>query len=148
VQPVSNIADSEHDKLSGLLDELKRAHREVAVQIAHMDEITSPGSTPDGNAAVRWRISQASMDRRRVSLLVRTALLAGASEPDKASLKAIQQADEELAGRSRAHVTAWPPNKLDADWPGYCEASRLIRSHMSAHITLEQKVLYRMLERR
>jgi hypothetical protein len=150
VQPLrtaSNALDSEHRKFGQLLDELKQAHCKVTAQIANMDAITSPGAKSEGYAAARWRISQASMNRRRASLLARVALIADATEQDKVSLRAIEQADEDLAKRSHAHIAAWAPDRLGADWIGYCSASRRIRLHMLAQISLEQKILYPMLER-
>jgi hypothetical protein len=134
---------------SDALDQLKQAHLRLLAEIANMDAVTR-GSRPDADrySAARWRISQASLIRRRLSLTIRVSLLSTADPQEKATLKALQEAELQSAMRSRAHVGKWSSDKIFRDWAGYCEASRMLRWHMDAHITLERTKLYPMLERR
>ena len=136
------------DALCGILDKLKEAHGDLLAAIANMEAATRTAQPEtDRYTAARWQISQASLKRRQLSLFIRNALIGSASDEDKGALKSLQQLDHESAVRSHAHVTAWPPAKIVRDWTGYCEASRAVRWYMEAHIAMEQKLLYPLLDR-
>ena len=145
---LSSAAQSGPDGLCGLLDKLKDAHSELLAAIADMESATRADRPETGRyTAARWQISQASLKRRRLSLIIRNALIPIAGDPDKAVLKSLQQLDQQNAIRSHAHVNDWPPAKIVRDWAGYCQASRTIRWYMESHVAMEQKLLCPLLER-
>jgi hypothetical protein len=134
----------------GLLTELRGAHYQLRIEIAHLDAATCE-QHPDAArvATARWRLSQASLQRRRISKMIRDALLPVAAEEVNASLQLLQEADHNLQRKSREHVVAWTSerDRFQRDWLGYCEASRLMRRHMDDYLELEQRILYPLIER-
>lgn len=149
MQPaVRNALINSRPMFDSMLAELREAHQQLLAEMANIDALTrAPQPGTEEFATARWRISQANLLRRKLSTTIRDALLLDISEQGKATLKLLQEADQEMMLKSRAHVSSWTTEKIRMNWPGYCEASRLIRWHMDAHIALEQRFLYPILER-
>lgn len=131
-----------------LLAALRDAHADLLVEMANMDLITQ-GRTANSlaYASGRWKISQASLRRRQLAAVARHSLLAAGTDADRAAVRPLEDAEQQMMRRSREHVGSWTIARIDRDWDGYCDASRLIRWHMDAHLLLERKTLFPLLER-
>lgn len=142
---VSEVGGAEAGQL---LAALRDAHAGLRVEIGNMDSITQ-GRTADSlaYASARWKISQASLKRRRLAAAARQFLLAAGTDADGTQLSTLENAEQQMMRRSREHVGKWTIARIDLDWAGYCAASRLIRWHMDAHLLLERKTLFPLIER-
>jgi hypothetical protein len=131
-----------------LLAELQAAHDVLLAAMAVMDAATR-GENPERNlySNARWRLSQASLNRRALWRRIFAHMMAKAGARDAAALQSLQSADVELLQKSAAHVGKWTVDKIEADWRGYCESSRAIRQGMEACIGAEKRVLYPLLKR-
>lgn len=113
-----------------------------------MNEITTSGD-PDrlvySNA--RWRISQASFQRRKLWVDCYRHLRPLVSGSDLTKLESLRLADMELQRSSAAHVERWRPECLQREWAAYCQASSAIRARMNTAIELEKRLLYPLLAR-
>ena len=133
---------------STLLVQLRGAHDALLQEMANLEQVTR-GPLPElaRFAASRWRLSQASLRRRSLSARVVQQLAGRVEGPERENLAAFQQADRGMMQRSAEHVRNWTNEAIVQKWASYCEASRLIRQHMDAHVSLERQLLYPMLER-
>jgi hypothetical protein len=120
----------------------------VREEIAHMERVTSePRFDRDRVTSARWRISQASFKRRKLSagLLKRLGTFVTAAE--KLALKSLQESEHEMQRASQAHVSFWAIEKIEADWSAYCKASRTLRWRMDAYISMAESALCPLVER-
>lgn len=130
-----------------LLVQLSSAHDQLIAEMGNLDAITRrEAAEPADITSGRWRISQASLKRRSLACRVFDFLADRLEGPDLAMLKEVRAADQAMMRRSAAHVGKWTMENICSDWPAYCDASRNIRVHMSAHIQLERQSLYPVLE--
>ena len=131
-----------------LLDDLRTAHQNLVAAMAVLDNLTRGLESDRAQFAnARWRISQASLARRTVWARIFRHLLPRVSTLGAADLASLQSADEEMRLHSSCHVATWTTARIEADWEGYCEASRAIRSRMAACMGAEEAMLYPILER-
>jgi hypothetical protein len=130
----------------GLLAEYEKNHAELLSAMAVMDSVTR-ATLADRNlfSNARWRLSHASFKRRMLWGRIYRRLAPRAGPYQAAALDRIQATDLELIHQSAAHVGKWTTDAVEADWPGYCEASRAIRWKMNAHIGAERRVVYPLL---
>jgi hypothetical protein len=139
---------AEQGTFHSLLTELDEVHRQLVAEMVNIDAVTrGPQPSTEGIAAARWRISQASLRRRLLFNSICGALHPIVNEQERLSLKQLQEADQAMMLRSRVHVSAWLSDGIRGDWAGYCEASRAIRWHIDAYLTVEQRILFPILER-
>ena len=131
-----------------LLAQLNGAHEQLIVEMENLDRITD-GPPPELGelTASRWRISQASLKRRSLAARVYDFLSNRLEGADLQQVKETQAQDQEMMRRSARHVCDWSMQAICRNWQGYCDASHDIRIHMSAHILLERKSLYPLLEK-
>lgn len=131
-----------------LLADLQSAHENLAAAMAGVDRLTrGPLPNRDSYTTVRWRISQASLKRRTHWAKIYQHLIGWVGAEDAAALNELQVTDMQMLQCSAAHVLKWSRDAIDVDWPGYCKASRAIRSQMQSCMDAEIRVLYPMLER-
>lgn len=92
-------------------------------------------------AAVRYRLTRASAQRRKVVEAMCADLIARdpAVSPQ---LRALQARHGELLKTSAAHIGAWGLRDIQRDWQGYRRASEALRASMRRDIELEKMVLY------
>ena len=128
--------------------QLRGAHHALLGAMDNMQQVTL-GQLPERSrfAAARWRLSQASLMRRSLSARIIAYISDRIDADDHERLGGFQAADRRMMQRSAQHVGAWTIDTITNDWPGYCEASREIRSHMKAHVELECRMIMPMLER-
>jgi hypothetical protein len=130
------------------LAKLQESHRDLLAQMANMEAITSEGDYEVARLANgRWKISHASLVRRTLASRICEYLLPRCEAAEILALKDLQAADRDFLRASADHVGKWRAEQIAADWRGYCRASREVRRRMHAHIAVEQRVLYGILER-
>lgn len=113
--------------------------------MAVMDSVTRELVADRLYASARWRLSQASLKRRTLWVRIFEHLVPRAGPRDAADLQSLQTANVEMLRYSAAHVGKWTIDTIEADWPGYCEASRAIRWKMKAGMGAEKRVLHPLL---
>ena len=131
-----------------MLGELKRAHETLLACITELEGLTSAG-TPDAEklARVRWKLSRASVQRRRLVEAACDLLMANATLIESSRVTALREDSAETVAASSRHVGRWSMEQVLADWDGYREASAALRKAMRARILQEQRALYPLLER-
>lgn len=128
------------------LAELQSVHATLRERIAALGAIADDAQPSKMEyTSARLRLSQASIDRR--SALNRTLrFLEERKTPAAlAAVARVRAADGELIAHSVAHLAAWTTEAVAADWPGYREASRSMRDHMTRTIEAEAATLYSIL---
>jgi hypothetical protein len=147
---LSNPSANDTPASPSALTELRDAHRQLHNEVANMKAVTrEPQPDADRLANARWRISQASLRRRRISASIRDALLPAVGVQDRVTLKSLQEADLELHRKSREHVSTWTTqkDKFETDWQGYCKAAQLMLMHTDNYLLLEEGIFYPIIER-
>lgn len=125
-----------------LLAELERAHDELLSAIATMDAVThKPTAARDQYINARWRISRASLNRRTLWGKIFQHLSPRVNPSDAAALRSLQSANHDTLHRSAAHVGKWTVALIEADWPGYCEASDAIRAKLKDRLDADKRIL-------
>ena len=128
--------------------ELRNAHRALLAALADMEAVTrDPAPERERYSAARWRLSNVSFARRSLWQRIHQALADCTLGADAATLAELQQADIATTYASAAYVREWTAAAIDADWAGYCAASKEIRWQMKAAISVEQRLLYPLLAR-
>lgn len=131
-----------------LLADLRDAHRQLLAELDNMEAITGQPEYDRARCATgRWKISQASLARRVLSSRICDFFLPRCGPADVVSLRNLQEADRELLRKSGDHVRRWTAETIERDWRGYCQASQEIRWLLHAHLAVEQRLLYPLLER-
>jgi len=85
---------------------------------------------------------------RRACLHVIRADFSDGCSTDREAIENIVQLDRQMMVKSAAHVRRWTAQTIDADWAGYCDASRRIRRQMASGLEAEKLILFPILERR
>jgi hypothetical protein len=129
-----------------LSGQLAEAHHQLLREMENMEAITRE-LRPEENtlANARWQISQASLRKRALVARIIEYLVARVAKDATHAVVAVRTADQQLVRKSALHIRTWPMHLIQEDWRGYCEASRTIRSHMGAQISLEKQTLAPML---
>jgi hypothetical protein len=130
-----------------LFVQLRSAHDHLVAEMENLDRITL-GSEPELNTLTtcRWRLSQASLRRRKLASRVFDFLADRVAGADLIALRRMQAADQEMMSRSARHVGNWTVQTIFQDWRAYCEASRDIRKQMMDHVLAERQLLHPLLE--
>lgn len=135
------------DRTGFWLDELKEAHESLLSAIEKLAQLTR-GPLPDKGelAAVRWRVSAASLSRRLIWGRVHSLLARRVTDlkVDR-ELRHLQEADMSLMRASTEHVGRWSLAAIIDDWAGYCQASEAMRRKMTYAISEEKRLLYPIL---
>jgi hypothetical protein len=131
---------------TGLLAEYEKNHADLLNAMAVMASAAdAPVADRHLYSNARWRLSQASLKRRMLWGRIYRHLAPRAGPHDAAALDRIQATDVALQQQSAAHVGKWTTDAIEADWAGYCDASRTIRWKMNAHMDAERRVVYPLL---
>lgn len=126
-----------------LLSQLEEAHEHLSAALAAMEVATrAPSSEKSDYADARWRLSQASRQRRGLVGRICQQLAPQVAPADAAVLKEHHASDLRMLHASAAHVGKWSMESIEADWAGYCEASRVIRRTMQERLRAEKQLLY------
>ena len=131
-----------------LLSELRGAHRNLIAQMHALDGL-SLGAAPDPTtlATARWKLGQASLARRLLAARICDYFLDRCDHVQCEALTRLQSADRQMLGLSALHLRKWTADSIGRDWDAYRRDGNDMRGKTFAHIALEQRVLYPMLER-
>lgn len=141
-------ADLTHMSLDGLFQKLKAAHVELRTCIDEMEALTTgPAISRPVYCSARFRISNASLKRRATFNFVCDKLSESATAEEADMIARLRSEDLALVGRSAQHVRDWPAEQIEADWQGYCKASRSIRAAMARELKHVEETLFPILLR-
>lgn len=131
-----------------MLAELKRAHAALLSGIDELEKLALD-DVPDRAtlANVRWKLSKASGERRRLVDTACDLLMASADAIDRNRVMLLRENNAETVAASSRHVGHWTMDAVIADWDSYREASTVLRKAMRGRILQEQRALYPLLER-
>ena len=130
-----------------LLSELRGAHRRLIAEMAAMDRLTAePLADLTLCATARWRLGQASLQRRLIAARITDYFLHRLDGRPREQLQDLAIADQALLRESSAHLVRWSTRSLSGDWPGFRRDSRDMHRKKHAHIIREQELLYPVLE--
>jgi hypothetical protein len=131
-----------------MLTELHQAHEQLLAALSDLEALTSVPQ-PDSTAlsGVRWKLSRASSQRRRLVEQACAALIECASPAETEGVRALRQGIGELQSASSRHVGTWTLARVIEDWDGYRAASEEMRGRMRERIATEKRVLYPLLQR-
>ena len=131
-----------------MLSELKRAHETLLACIDELEALTK-NDTPDAQklASVRWKLSRASVQRRRLVEGACDLLMTDATLIASTRITALRGESADTVAASSRHVGRWTMDQVLADWDGYRDASASMRKAMRGRIAREQLALYPLLER-
>ena len=132
-----------------LLSELKQAHAQVRACLQEMETATSRSAADRLEyTRARFHISRASMYRRSRFNQACAELSKNASPQETLIIEQLRAGDRALMAKSAAHVMHWTSPRVEADWLGYCTASRRLRKQMTLEIDAEDNLLLPLLARR
>ena len=144
--PYAQIATASTSAVSVQLAELRAVHGRVEATFDVMDQLVrEPVADRQRYSMARFRTSQASLARRNMSNRIVRELLPTASAEVAAQLAQLQRQDMELLNVIAAHISRWGVEATDADWAGYCRASRDVGRKLRAQVEAEKRLLYRLL---
>ena len=133
---------------SSLLTEFRQAHEVLIAAMEGMGRLTRQSNAdPSCFANAKWRISQASLARRTLWGAIFRHLLPRANLKDVVELERLSTADWEMLCYFANHISTWVSGRIEADWEGYCEASRAIRWRMKARLGAERRMLHPLIDR-
>ncbi len=131
-----------------MLTELHQAHEHVLAALADLETLTAaPEPDSAALAGVRWKLSRASSQRRRLVEQACADLLDRASPVEAEGVRTLKQGIGALQSASSRHVGTWTLARVVEDWAGYRAASEEMRARMRERIATEKRVLYPLLQR-
>lgn len=127
---------------------LTLAHDQLLSELENM-EVVQRSPTPERArwTSARWKLSRASRVRRMVLQDCYPIAMQSANIAELTELLVLRAEESPMLARSRAHVDAWPPDRIEQDWAGYCAASAALRSGMKQRVRAEQRIILPVLER-
>jgi hypothetical protein len=136
----TNIADE-------LLIRFDSAQKLLVESIAALAGATSR-SSPDRleYTNARLRISQAELARTAAFNSVCDFLRSLVAPDQWITVAALRAADTGSRMHTAAHAAEWTNERIEADWPGYCLASKAMRMRMGETIQRGRAVLCPILE--
>jgi hypothetical protein len=141
-------ARSTEPSARAMLTALAEAHAELRRELTNMEQLqTGPAPTAERWAYVRWKLSRASRQRRTAVDQAYPLALARATAAERVRIAQLQAQDPLMLATSREHIGHWTPERIAADWLGYCAASRLLRRSMADRVQAEQDILIPILTR-
>ncbi|MBO9670583.1 MAG: hypothetical protein J7485_08715 [Sphingobium sp.] len=127
-----------------MLTELETFHADLLRLIAELERLTEDASPRmDAIADVRLKLTRTS--RRRSEFLeavVYPHVLAATASTGSSEIVDLRKEGIESRMSSTGHISQWTLAHVEADWPGYREASEKMRASMRKRIRREQDALY------
>jgi hypothetical protein len=131
-----------------LLADLQKTHARLIASLADLARITGrPSADKVEYAAVRFRVSEASLARRIVCRAVCDHLEPLVSHFDQQSLSRLRTLDAELARLGSQHVNRWTTDRISLEWESYCRASTEMRRALLKQVELERTLLQPLLHK-
>jgi hypothetical protein len=121
-------------------------HGDLLQAMAEMAAVTqAPAPVQERYTGARWRLSKVSSARRALWDELYPKIYARADPQQALALAALNKSNIELRRLSSAHINRWSTAAVEADWEGYCEASRIIRWRMMSVVRHERRHVLPML---
>lgn len=129
-----------------MLAELEKVRGEALNAMGLMDAVTSEYAVDRYRVSTtRWKLSQAGLRGCTASGIIFQYLLPRATSQGVEALQLIQRDHLKILEDSTLHIQKWTLDRIEADWPGYCQAYRTIRWKMTTYINAEKRILHPML---
>lgn len=140
------MANSSKATYRDRLQTLMVAHAELRTCLAEMEQLTLlPSASRSDFATARFRISNASLKRRAPFKAACEELIQTATAEAAKVIADLRLADSVWIKLSARHVRDWPAEAIEADWSGYCKASRAIRRHIANELDHVEQRLHPLL---
>lgn len=131
-----------------LLADMQKTHLRLIASIADLTRITArPQADKVEYAAIRFRVSEASLARRIVCRAACDHLEPLVSHFDQQSLARLRTLDADLARLGSQHVNRWTTDRISLEWEGYCRASTEVRRALLKQVELERTLLQPLLHK-
>lgn len=135
--------------MSGLA-KLRQEHAELVAIVRRLADFTARPSPPPQVELfeLRRELSSTLIAHLKAEDWVLYPRLLGSDDADVAATA--QAFNDEMGGLAAAYVAyteQWSAPAINADWPGYCAASRAIIDALTCRITRENRELYPLLEK-
>ncbi len=126
------------------LPDVEKAHEHQLALIAELEAITGqPAPDVARLASVRWKLSQASRQRRTVlETFAYPDLAKRVSPADAERVKRLREKETVAMAASAQHIARWTMDKIVSDWAGYGRASAAMRASMRKRIAAEKELLF------
>jgi hypothetical protein len=133
---------------AALLAGLQGAHRQIEAAIIEVEAMMAEGQPdPALSSALRMRIGQANLARSRIAREICSHLISTISIREAEAVRGLQRQDAEQFQQTSELIRQWTPTAVQADWEGYCAASRQARDQIRAIVAAEKWLFYPLLER-
>jgi hypothetical protein len=133
---------------AALLAGLQGAHRQIEAAIIEAEAMMAEGQPdPALSSALRMRIGQANLARSRIAREICSHLISTISIREAEAVRGLQRQDAEQFQQTSELIRQWTPTAVQADWEGYCAASRQARDQIRAIVAAEKWLFYPLLER-
>lgn len=129
---------------------MRAAHEQLEQGIAALGDLARIAIRPAGDvlARARWQLGAASRARLIVSTEVLAALTPRARlAHERIELDRVAALNANIRQFTSLYVQTWTPERVAADWPGYCAASREKRELLTEVVRVEREQLYPLLRR-
>ena len=135
------------DNSSLMITELEKVRDEALSAMGAMDAVTSDSVADRYRVSnTRWRLSQAGLRGCTASGIIFQYLFPRVGPNEAEALQSLQRDHLEILRHSTVHIGMWTLDRIEADWPGYREAYRVIRGKMTTYIDTEKRILFPMLK--
>ena len=123
--------------------DLEQAHAHQLALIADLDGLTAqPVPDVPRLANVRWKMSQASRERRHILNSIVYPDLAKRLVPAEAEMvKRLREKETVAMAASAQHIAKWTMDRIVADWAGYARDSSAMRASLRKRMAAEMEVL-------
>ena len=144
------IAENASETIAArLLAELERAYDDVK---SYMAELAPLLELPQPDRArlttVRLKLAQLRLVQGAGVSQVYRHLIANSDETDRHQLEEMRSDYHRLLQAALAHTTKWTLDAVEADWPQYQNATRMIVDFWLEKMNAERDQLYPLLEKR
>jgi hypothetical protein len=148
---MSSVAKLESYQQKSVADDLliqfDSAQKQLIKSIADLARVTSsPSPVPAKFARARLSVKQAVLARSNAFNNVCEFLRTRVGADQWISIAALKAADTGLRLYSAAHLAEWTDERTEADWAGYCLASKGMRMRTGETIQRARAVLCPLLE--
>ncbi|WP_294262690.1 hypothetical protein [uncultured Sphingomonas sp.] len=126
-----------------MIEVLDQHYERLRLRVAAMRELCrAPAPDMARLSRARHQLMAASMDRSRfLKQTAYPALLSTGIVGIAAALDTLDQDLSKLRAAASLHVSSWPPDRIGADWRGYCAASAALMRRIEDRGRRERTVL-------
>lgn len=147
----SSRVDSRANHVPGtsdiMLAELEDVREELFLALGAMDAVTGSSDADRYQvSAKRLRLSQVGLKSSTAWGLMYQYLMPRIDPGAAAALGSLQRNHLEMMRHSSVHIGEWTLDRIEADWNGYRDSYRSLRSKLTTHMSSEKRLLYPILQ--